>query len=425
MAVQSKVSFGSPTINVGSIGGGGSFTERLDRKERNKKLDEMARRRDTENLRRFEIAQSRLNQQDQLAAEALTYQKGRNVISDGYAANRDSQATARATESSEKHDWASDKQDSWAIKDKLLAKDDKRIDIMKEQDFQIGQSLGDIQDSVTTETADALNNMFEQALASPNPKKDIAELSRAASNAYDMGKLDLNKVTDAEGYTTKLTSKLLKNKAQPTTIDKIVKTLTAGAVESDKAREESLKAGHKAIQETYKTDLSANEKLKETGSFDSVKLAKSDLMKNLDNAKTDYWEGFTKNKQNEPTGILNKSEEIGQEELIPAMTELMAMEFVTKRDKNKKTLSRTKLTEAQAMEAMQNAYNDRAVFSDVVDANELLEAAKFIAIRDKDKVTKATSADMAKQNQQQRALLDAKFAKGDAEQQLRNLFKMP
>lgn len=367
-----------------------SFSERLDRKERYKKLDEMAAARDAENRRRYEIAQGRL---DASTARSIT------------AADRaEARAVGADSRAIEKHGISMD--NSRMVNEQNKMKLDSMKDAEAVQDNFAQTIMG-----TNTEQADEVNDLYvvatqadADALAAgkvykKDEKTEVDKLNEVIQNSFNDNKIDLNQVTDKNQYAQKVRAKLVQQGATPDQIDSMVKTATAGFEETDGTRAANLTAGNKMITDAYKDQVAENKTLEKEGDFDIEKILKTDAVKNIENPWTDAFDGFEKDKKG-GWKLKGNDEEIGSGEVGKFLSDIKGMDFVVEKAKTvkgKKVAAKTKkLTESQVKEALAASYIDNGPIGGAnhIDAQKFLDIATRITLRDKDKARKRSASSL-------------------------------
>lgn len=394
--MDSNVTFRATNFN-GGANQFRSFSERLDRKERYKKQDEARERVEAENLRRYQIAQGRLN------------------ASEGRAIG----ANNRAIES---HGISMD--NAKMVQEQNRMKLDTAKDAKGIQDNFANTIMG-----TNTEQADEINDLYLAAQNAKDPEAEIARLNETVINAVNDGKIDLNQVTDENQYSQRIRAKLIQQGAAPAQIESMVKAATAGFKETDSARTANLTAGNKMINESYKDQMKANEKLETPGQFDVEKILKTDAVKNIGNPWTDAFDGFKKDKKGEWT-LKGNDEEIGSKEVGKFLSDVKDMDFVVEKaktvDGKKVDAKKTKLTESQVKEILAASYIDNGPIGGAnhIDGKRFITLAPIIAIRDKDIKRKRNASEI--KDEATRALNEnaTKYAKKSGAQKVNDALQI-
>lgn len=343
-----------------------SFSERMDRKERYKQLDALQAKKDAENLRRYNIAQQRLDIQEGRASESHDASMANNEI-------------VR-------------QKNELALED---AKDKKSV-----QD-----SFGDVVKSTNTEQADEVNALYRMALEAPNSDAAIEELNEKIVAGYNDGTIDLNQVTNSNQYSQRIRAKLLQENPgiNPIQLEQMVKASTSGFAQNDDIRKENLKAGNAMISDAYNDQMAENKTLEKGGEFDDMKMMKTDIVKNLGNPLTDAFDGFQKDKKTGEWKLKGNDEEIGEKEVGKFLSDIKGMDFIVEKAKTvdgKKVPAKTrKLTESEVKEILNASFVDNGMLGGAnhIDANQFITLAQSVAERNKDKGRKRKASDIKKE----------------------------
>ncbi len=383
MGVGDNISF-----RAVNFGGGGnssrSFTERIDRKERYKMLDARADARDAENKRRYEEAQIMRNNVESRAMNLFERNKIRDIAIEGRAV-----AQEKRNQANEDRNIASSKRD---IKhDDYLNRKYERDETRDIADVAVQDNYADTIMDTNTELADSINEGFKQANNAPDitlpdgsTMSATEDLTRNVIAAHDAGKIDLNSVTNASQFGSRLTSNLVEQNATPQQIDTMVATATGNAKGSDKLMAENLKAANKMSKDSYDASIKTNNELQNPGEYDLAALASLPEVKNSGNPWTglgDAYEGIKTNKKGK-VSLVDGNEEVGTQEFSKFARDIMEHEFTVGKNKD------IKLTQKQLKRVIAEAFYDNPVGANHIDAEKAFIIAQEILVNDKSKSKK-------------------------------------
>lgn len=338
---------------TGGSNGFRSFSERMDRKERYKQLDALQAKKDAENLRRYDIAQNRLDIQEGRAAESHDSAMANNEI----VRQKNELALSEANSGVDRR-----KNAGQLISDTPTAMVDK-----------VNQQALDIMDSnKTSSEKDSMMKDYNNKLVAN----------------HESGKIDLNKVYNPANYSQKIITKLINEGYTPQEATAQATAATQGAMARQKTATTAIDSADnfsKAIFDKEMTESNKNTSSKTNTSkppkIDALKLSMDKAFEELDNPwgiTGGYYETPTvsKDKDGFKTFEFKGSSRIGEQELGRAINDVANSKFQYKTKDGK--LKERFLTELELKGAFASSFDEGVIMADNLDAKKLFTTAQKI-----------------------------------------------